>query len=325
MRAVAWLALCPLMFAAALPKFVTERFRGPDVQVREVEGIQDRVQAGKLYLNVKDFIALVLKNNTEINLTRLDVLTAADAILAAKQPFDPAIIAGFNSTRTEIPEVSQIGGAEQLNSLSQTTSIGFQQTLESGQILNWGYNAVRSTSNNAFFFFNPNIFSTLNFSVTQPLLQGRGNLQLRAPLMIARTQLLITSEQSEARIADLVAAAARQYWDAIQARDNIKVQQQAYDLAQKSYERDKLALDLGALPSLDIFQSQSQVAQRKVGVIQAQYAYRDALDGLRRIIGADLSPATRGIEIVLEDDPVSIPTPVLPVDEAIAAALQKRP
>jgi len=143
--------------------------------------------------------------------------------------------------------------------------------------------------------------------------------------MIARTQLLITSEQSEARIADLVAAAARQYWDAIQARDNIKVQQQAYDLAQKSYERDKLALDLGALPSLDIFQSQSQVAQRKVGVIQAQYAYRDALDGLRRIIGADLSPATRSIEIVLEDDPVSIPTPVLPVDEAIEAALQKRP
>ena len=54
------------------------------------------------------------------------------------------------------------------------------------------------------------------------------------------------------------------------------------------YERDKLSLDLGALPSLDIFQSQSQVAQRKVAVIQAQYAYRDAFDGLRRLIGADL-------------------------------------
>jgi outer membrane protein TolC len=161
--------------------------------------------------------------------------------------------------------------------------------------------------------------------VTQPLLQGRGNLQLRAPLMIARTQLLITSEQSEARIADMVAIAARQYWDAIQSRDNIKVQQQAYDLAQKSYERDKLALDLGALPALDIFQSQSQVAQRKVGVIQAQFAYRDALDGLRRLIGADLNPATRNTEIVLEDDPVSTPAPVMPVDEAVAAALQKRP
>jgi outer membrane protein TolC len=319
------LALCPLMFAATLSKYITDRFRGPNVQVREVEGVQDRVQAGKLYLTVKDFIALLLKNNTEINLTRLDVLTAADAILAAKAPFDPNIIGSFNNTRAETPQYSQIGGAPQLNNLTQQTTIGFQQTLSSGQTLNFGFNANRSSNNNTFDLFNPNIFTGLNFSVTQPLLQGRGNLQLRAPLMIARTQLLITSEQSEARIADMVAIAARQYWDAIQARDNIKVQQQAYDLAQKSYERDKLALDLGALPSLDIFQSQSQVAQRKVGVIQAQFAYRDALDGLRRLIGADLNPTTRNIEIVLEDDPVSTPAPALPLDEAVAAALHKRP
>jgi outer membrane protein TolC len=148
---------------------------------------------------------------------------------------------------------------------------------------------------------------------------------LRAPLLIARTELVITSEQSEARIADLVAGAASQYWDAIQSRDNIKVQQQAYNLALKSYERDKLALDLGALPALDIFQSQSQVAQRKVAVIQAQYSYRDALDGLRRLIGADLNRATRDMEIVLEDDAVATVAPLTPANEAIAAALQKRP
>ncbi len=138
------LALCPLMFAVTLPKYITDRFRGPNVQVREVEGVQDRVQAGKLYLTVKDFIALVLKNNTEINLTRLDVLTAADAILAAKAPFDPNLVAGFNSIRAETPQFSQIGGAEQLNNLSQQTTLGFQQTLSSGQVLNLGFNANRS-------------------------------------------------------------------------------------------------------------------------------------------------------------------------------------
>src|SRR6266849_1627799 len=325
LRAAVVLALCPLLVAVTLPKFMTDRFRGPNVQVRDVEGVQERVQANKLYLRVKDFIALVLKNNTEINLTRLDVLTAADAILGAKAPFDPNVTAGFSSTRQEQPQFSQIGGAAQLNSLTQLSNLGYQQTLSTGQLVNFGFNANRFSSNSQFNVFNPNVFTGLNFAVTQPLLQGRRNLQFRTPLMIARTQLLITSEQSEARIADMVAVAARQYWDAIQARDNIKVQQQAYDLAQKSYERDKLALDLGALPSLDIFQSQSQVAQRKVGVIQAQYAYRDALDGLRRIIGADLNQTTRNIEIVLEDDPVSTPAPALPLDEAVAAALQKRP
>ncbi len=74
-------------------------------------------------------------------------------------------------------------------------------------------------------------------------------------LQIARTQLAITSKQTEATIANIVANAAGQYWDAVRARDNIKVLQQTLDLAQKSYERDKLALDLGALASLDIYQS----------------------------------------------------------------------
>ena len=323
--AVVFLAMTPLAFPIVLPHFVTDRFRGPSVQVRDIEGVQERVQAGKLYLRLKDFIALVLKNNTEINLLRLDVWNAADAILGAKAPFDPNLSTSFNSIRAQQPQFSQIGGASQLNTLSQNSGLNFQQTLSSGQVLNLGFSAFRTSTNNEFVFFNPNIFTGLNFSVTQPLLQGRANLQLRAPLMIARTQLLITSEQSEARIADLVAAAARQYWDAIGARDNIKVQQQAYDLAQKSYDRDKMALDLGALPSLDIFQSEAQVAQRKVGVIQAQYAYRDSLDGLRRLIGADLNPATRNIEIVLEDDPAPALIPVLPVDEAVAAALRKRP
>jgi len=125
----------------------------------------------------------------------------------------------------------------------------------------------------------------------------------------------------------MVTAAARQYWDAIEARENIRGQQQSLDLAQKSNERDQMALDLGALPKLDIFQSQSQVAQRKVGLIQAQYAYRDAIDRLRQLIGADLVSETRDAEIVLEDDPAGVPvlSPLVPFEEALAGAMRKRP
>ncbi len=324
-RAALCLLLAPILFAASLRDFITDRFHGPNVQVREVAKIQEHVFDGKLHLNVKDFIELLLKNNTEINLVRLDVLNAADGVLSAKAPFDPNIQASFNSTRSVTPQFSQIGGAPNLSSLGEISTVNYQQTLESGQTLNFGFNGTRNSTNSEFYYLNPNISTFFNFQVTQPLLQGRANLQLRAPLMIARTELLITSDQSETRIANLVAADASQYWDAVQSRDNIKVQQQAYDLAQKSYERDKLALDLGALPSLDIFQSQSQVAQRKVAVIQAQFAYRDALDGLRRLIGADLDPATRNVEIVLDDDAVATVAPVVPTEEAISAALQKRP
>jgi outer membrane protein TolC len=152
-------------------------------------------------------------------------------------------------------------------------------------------------------------------------------LQARAPLINARTELLVTSEQSESTIGTAVAAASRQYWAAVQARDTIKVQEQTFALAQKSYERDKLALDLGALASLDIYQSQTQVAERKRDLITAQYEYRTQLDGLRRFIGADLTPDLRATEIVLDDDASQTPprASVLPFEEALKNALAARP
>src|ERR1700732_276540 len=113
-RCLILFAFCPLAFAISPPKFLSDRFRGRPVEVREGEGIQDRVHDGKLYLHLKDFIALVLKNNTEINLARLDVLAAADAILNAKAPFDPNLKTSFSSLRTNSPQFSQIGGAERL-------------------------------------------------------------------------------------------------------------------------------------------------------------------------------------------------------------------
>jgi outer membrane protein len=317
----------PVHGALPLPGFYRQRLQGEEVRVRAMEGIEDRIQDGKLYLRLKDFIALVLKNNTDIQITRLDVLNTANSVLAARSPFDPALGLGFSGIRTQAPQFSQIGGAEQLNSLSHQGQIGYQQALTSGQIIDLGFTSARTSSNSRFSFFNPSIMTGLNIGITQPLLQNRGNLQLRTPLRIAKTQLLITTNQTEARIADTVSLAARQYWDAVQARDNIKVQQLAVDLAQKSYDRDRMALELGALPDLEIYQSKSQVAQRKVGLIQAQYAYSDALDGLRRLIGADLNPATRNIEIVVEDDPASVPSvsPLKPVNEAVEAALKSRP
>jgi outer membrane protein len=138
---------------------------------------------------------------------------------------------------------------------------------------------------------------------------------------------LVTTSQSQARISDTLAAAAGQYWDAVRARDAIGVQQQTLDLAQKSYERDRKALDLGALAELDIFQSETQVAERKRDLIQAQYAYISALDGLRRLIGADLTAELRSAEIVLTDDASMLPskTAILPFEEALRGALRARP
>lgn len=309
------------------PAWITRRFHPETVKLRDVQGIGSRVRDGKLNLNIQAFLELVLRNSTDINLMRLDVYTAADQVQNAHAVFDPAVSLGFNTLRATFPEASQISGASTLSELTENSSVNYQQLLPTGQTATAAFNGTRSSSNSEFNFINPNITGQLNFSITQPLLQNRSGIQFKAPLEIARTQLIITSKQDEAHIADLIATAAGQYWDAVRARDTISVLRQTLELAQKSYEHDKMALDLGALASLDIYQSQTQVAQRKNDLLQAQYAYRADLDALRRLIGADLTAEWRATEIVLEDDPSKIPSraAVMPFEEALAAAKRLRP
>jgi outer membrane protein TolC len=327
---LAFLLLAALRLSSAslpLSGYFQHRFHPETVMMRDIEGLNERIVDGKLHLRLKDFLELVLKNSTDINLTRLDVYTAADQITAAKAPFDPSLVGGFNTLRSIAPESTQISGASTLSDLEQTSTLNYQQVLPTGETLIAGFTAIRSTSNSEFSFYNPNIAGTFNFQFTQPLWQGRTALEFKTPLLIARSQLVITSEQSEETIADTVSLAAQQYWEAIRARDNIKVEQQTFELAQKSYAHDKQALDLGALADLDIFQSETQLAERKRDLIGAQFSYQASLDGLRRFMGADLTPALRNTEIVLEDDPAALPSKIaiLPFEEALTGAMEARP
>jgi outer membrane protein TolC len=310
-----------------VPGWVTRRFNPEAVQVRDVQGLAGRIAGGKLNLTVRDFLELVLANSTDINLSRLDVYTAADQVKLAHAVFDPAVTLGFNTLRAVTPQFSQIGGASTLSSLNENSSINYQQLTPTGQTLSGSFFGTRTSNNSQFNIVNPYVTGTASFAITQPLLQNRDGIQFKAPLTIARTQLVITAKTDEAHIADLIASAAGQYWDAVRARDNIKVLQQTLDLAQKSYDRDKQALDLGALASLDIYQSETQVAQRKTDLVSAEYSYQATLDGLRRLIGADLTPENRAVEIVLNDDPSKLPdqSAVKPFEESLQAAFRLRP
>ena len=316
-----------------LKQYWQHRFGGQEMQVRDVQGLSAHIVDGKIHLVLKDFLSLVLQNSPDIQLTRLDVYTPADQYISAHSPFNPTLNLNFNAVRSVTPFSSSIAGSatggqftlpETFNILSQSSTLSYQQLLPTGQTIAASFNATRSSGDS---YPYPSLFGVLNFQITQPLLQNRTNLQYLTPIRVARTELLITAKQSEATISNAMAQYAQQYWDAILARENIRVDQQAMDLARKSYAHDKQALDLGALSKLDIFQSESQLAERERTLVQAQYQYTTLLDGLRRLIGADLTPEMRNTEIVLDDDPSTLPdkSTILPFEEALAQALKARP
>ena len=218
------------------------------------------------------------------------------------QPFDPFAQASFSTLRATSPTFSQLSGAPTLSTLNQITQVNYSQTFETGTNVQVGFGATKLSSNSSFNFLNPSLTSSLNFQFIQPLLRSRWLFANRAPLMIARHNLRQSRANFEAQVSDAVLQAVSQYWGTVQARGNLEVAQKSMEAAQASYQRDKRALELGALPPLDIYRSESQVASRRVQVIQSEYAVKQAEDALRLTIGADLDPYFRALDLDLTEN-----------------------
>ena len=188
---------------------------------------------------------------------------------------------------------------------------------ETGTNFQVGFNATRFATNSTEFFLNPSISSGLNFQITQPLLRNRWLFANRATLVIARRNLQISRSAFAAQVNDAILNLISQYWGVVQARGSLEVAKKSQDAADVSYKRDKRALELGALPPLDIYRSESQVASRRVQAIQSEYFLKQAEDALRFTLGAETDPFLRALDLELTDLPAREET-LLDIDTAMA-------
>src|SRR5262249_24680231 len=162
-----------------------------------------------------------------------------------------------------------------------TATSGYSQQFQTGTGVSIGLSTTRFTTNSSFATVNPSFTSGLSFSLSQPLLRRCGLFANRAPIIIAQRGVRQSRATFEARLNDPVQRVINQYWDVVQARKTLEVLRKSLQLAEASYQRDKRALELGALPPLDIYRSDSQVAQRKVPLIQAEYGLKQAENTFR--------------------------------------------
>ena len=265
------------------------------------QGFREHLVEGKLMLSLDDAIRLALENNTNIQLEHTQIEFAEFALIGSKAPFDPALASSFSALRALTPQYSQLGGAPTVNSLAQNTTLGLTQTVETGANYQVAFNAEKFSSNSSYNEFNPSISAGLLLTFTQPLLRGAGFAINRAPILIAQRDVKQSRDAFEQTVNDTILNVVDNYWSVVEARENLKVTQESLDAAQKSYDHDKRSLELGALPPLDIYRSESTVASRRVSVIQAEYALKEAEDVFRQVIGADVDENIRAYDVVLTD------------------------
>jgi len=290
------------------------------------EDLHDYVADGKLRLTLQDAVRLALLNNTNVRVNQLQIENAQYGVLGAYAPFDPLFQTNYSTNRSTSPATNQLQGASTVTSLFQQNTSTYSQTFQTGTNLNIQFSGNKSDTNSSYYFINPYLSAGLNLQFTQPLLRNRGLFPNRAPIVIAQRNLAQSRDNFEALVSTTLQQVMAQYWAVVQARESLRVAQSSFEQAQKSYEHDKRALELGALPPLNIYQSESQMAQRRVQVIQQEYALKQAEDAFRPLVGADLDPLTSVLDLNLVEDP-NPKGDLLTVDAktALDHALQHRP
>ena len=299
-------------------------------QLAAPEHFRSYVVDGKLRLSLRDAIVLTLENNSQVRIQETQVESSKFTLLGAHAPFDPVVTSTDNITSTISPPftVLQGTGSSTVNYKNTTKNLvfGYSQTFETGTNVQSAFTSSINSSNNSFYLFNPYTSSTLQFQATQPLLKNGWFFANRAPLIIARRNLQESRAAFAAEVNNNILQAVRQYWAVVQARGNLDVARASMDAAETTYKRDKRALELGALPPLDIYRSESQVASRRVEVIQSEYALKQAEDTLRLTIGADQDPYFQALDIELTEKPEPEgELRTIDAGSALQAALTKRP
>jgi outer membrane protein TolC len=288
------------------------------------EHLRNYVVEGKLRLSLRDAVSLTLENSSNVRIEETQVESNKFSLLRSFQPFDPQLQSIFNVNRfsSQVYLITQeaLPGTTALNSLTHAGQINYTQTFQTGTNVAIGISGTRNSTNSGNPSFNPSYSTALNFQFTQALLRNGWLFANQAPLVIARRTLQQSRASFAAQVQDAILQVVGQYWTVVQARGNLEVERKSLQAADASYQRDKRALELGALPPLDIYRSESGVASRRVQMIQGEYAVKQAEDALRLTIGADQDDNFRALDLDLTEKPE--PQGELRTIDA-AAALQK--
>jgi outer membrane protein len=293
--------------------------------------LRDYVSDGKLRLTLGNAVALMLENNSAVGVQQAQVEASKFALLRNYEPFDPKLQSIFDVNRFSLGGSNQLqgigsSGNATLNTLSQSLRLNYSQTFQTGTSLLVGLVSSKASTNNAFYFLNPYVSSSLTLQFNQPLLRNAWRFANQAPLIIARKTLQQSRASFEAQVNDAILQVVSQYWAVVQARGDFEVRRKSLEAADVSYQHDKRALELGALPPLDIYRSESEVASRRVQLIQAEYALKRAEDALRLTIGADQDTYFGALDLELTEraDPGDV-LRTMDVATALQQAQAERP
>ncbi len=290
-------------------------------------------QGGQRAMTLQDCFQEAIQHNLGLQVARYGPLVAQNNLSLAYAGYDPSLdLSGqHNYNRTG----GGLDSNQRLIPPSDSESDQFSAGL--GGLLPWGMTydlsgrAANTQGERGFLDTNTNlIFQPFEESqgfvqarVTQPLLKNAWIDGTRLNVAVAKQQLASSKEAYRQELIDLVTRVENAYYDLVSARENVKVQEKALQLARKLLDENRKRVEVGALAPLDEKQAEAEVAAREADLLSAQRTLALSENALKRAITDDFAQ-WREVELMPSEE-LTAPLQFFDVQDSWNKGLTLRP
>ena len=277
-----------------------------------------------LQLTLEDAVRRAIDHNPDLAIVRLGTEVESAQVGEARSAFTPVFSTTLGRSSASTPASNFLLGDRGVDTRDWFSSTGVRQRVPWGSgtwSLSW--DASRTTSNSPLNSFDPSVQSGFQLAFSQPLLRDRTIDAARQQVIIAKRN----QESSELRfresVVQTVAAVKQAYWTLNVLRANVTVQQRSLDLAQELAKQNRIRVQVGQAPPLDLVQAEAEVAERRETLIRANAAAEDGEDRLRRLIMDPNDASFWRVHLEAVEEPADR-IPLGDLDAIVAKALNER-
>jgi len=282
-------------------------------------------------LSVKDSIVYALRNNFDIEISKLNSNMKDYEITVQKAKYDPTLKLEGNIENDDVPINSKLVGGLETRSISpfieqgKTADAVIQSMIPTGATLSLEYNIFRDfVEPNPFRLLNPAYENYVEAKITQPLLKGTGWFYNRSLIYIARNNKKISLAQFKSKAIEVSNSVQEAYWNLVKAIEDLKVANKSKERAEDLLRKNRIQVETGTLAPIEIIDAESGVASRVEAIISAENAVKDKEDELKKIMNFADTDIISDAAVIPTNKPDFEPKKV-ELKETIKIAMGKRP
>jgi outer membrane protein len=277
-----------------------------------------------IQLTLDEAVQRAIEHNPDLAIVRLETEAAAASVGESRGAYSPVISTTAGRSRNVTPPSNALSGNAGLDENDWFSSTGVRQRVPwGGGTWSVSWDAARTTTNSPISSFDPNLQSGVQVAFSQPILKDRAIDATRRQYIVAKRDRDSAELRFRESVVQTIATVKQAYWTLKAAIANVGVQQRSLELAEELARQNRIRVDAGQIPPVDLVQAEAEVAQRRQSLIQARATGGDAEDRLRRLIMDPGDTAFWAMRLDPIDSPLN-PGTLPDADGAVARALDGR-